>query len=88
MDRRNWNYTYDELDSQIKQRYTRDEYVQKNRYLDGVDQLAQSSPEVPVLVAGRRHLTAGRPLRRVRAGQTGRLVEGRRRGVLAHGESA
>ena len=46
VDRQDWNYTYDELDSQTKQRYTRNEYVQKNRYLASVDPLAQSSPEV------------------------------------------
>ena len=46
VDRQDWGYTYDNLDSQTKQRYTRDEYVQKNRYLASVDPLAQSSPEI------------------------------------------
>jgi hypothetical protein len=46
VDRQDWDYTYDNLDSQTKQRYTRDEYVQKNRYLASVDPLAQSSPEI------------------------------------------
>jgi hypothetical protein len=46
VDRQDWNYTYDNLDSQTKQKYTRDEYVQKNRYLDNIDPLAQSSPSI------------------------------------------
>ncbi len=46
VDRQDWNYTYDNLDSQTKQRYTRDEYVQKNLYLADVDPLAQSSPRI------------------------------------------
>ncbi len=46
MERKDWNYTYDNLDSQTKQKYTRDEYVRKNQYLASVDPLAQSSPEI------------------------------------------
>lgn len=46
VDRQDWNYTYDNLDSDTKGKYTRDEYVQKNLYLAGVDPLAQSSPRI------------------------------------------
>lgn len=46
VDRQDWNYAYDNLDSQTKQKYTRDEYVRKNQYLAGVDPLAQSSPDI------------------------------------------
>ena len=46
VDHQDWNYTYDNLDSQTKQKYTKDEYVQKNRYLTDVDPLAQSSPSI------------------------------------------
>jgi beta-lactam-binding protein with PASTA domain len=46
VDSQNWNYTYDNLDSQTKQRYTRDEYVRKNQYLASVDPVVQSSPKI------------------------------------------
>ncbi len=46
VDRQDWEYTYDELDSQTRQRYTRDEYIQKNQYLARVDPLVQSSPRI------------------------------------------
>lgn len=46
VDRQDWNYAYDNNDSQTKRKYTKDEYVQKNRYLADVDPLAQSSPVV------------------------------------------
>jgi hypothetical protein len=46
VDRQDWGYTYDELDSQTQQRYTRDEYIQKNQYLARVDPLVQSSPRI------------------------------------------
>lgn len=46
VDRQDWNYTYDNLDSETKQEYTRDEYIRKNQYLASVDPLAQSSPVI------------------------------------------
>jgi hypothetical protein len=46
VDRQDWDYANDNLDSQTKQKYTRDEYVQKNRYLANVDPVARSSPEI------------------------------------------
>ena len=46
VDRQDWSYAYDNLDSQTKQKYAKDEYVQKNRYLASVDPLARSSPEI------------------------------------------
>lgn len=46
VDREDWNYAYDNLDSRTKQKYTRDEYVDKNLYLASVDPLAHTSPEI------------------------------------------
>jgi hypothetical protein len=46
VDRQDWGYAYDNLDSQTKQRFTRDEYVRKNQYFASVDPLAQSSPVI------------------------------------------
>ena len=46
VDRQDWNYTYNNLDSQTKRRYTSAEYIQKNQYLASVDPLAQSSTEI------------------------------------------
>jgi serine/threonine protein kinase/class 3 adenylate cyclase len=46
VDRQDWNYAYDNLDSQTRQKYARDEYVQKNQYLANVDPVARSSPEI------------------------------------------
>lgn len=57
VDSKDWDHTYDELDSRTKQRFTRDEWVQKNQYFAVNSPLERSSPEVvgdskspPVLV--------------------------------------
>jgi hypothetical protein len=46
VERRDWNYTYDNLDSETQQRFTRSEWTQKNQYLADVDPLDHSTPEV------------------------------------------
>jgi hypothetical protein len=46
VDRQDWNYTYDNLDSQTRQRFTRNEWTQKNQYLANVDPLERSTPQI------------------------------------------
>ena len=46
VDRKDWNYTYDKLDSQTQQRFTRSEWIQKNQYLADIDPLVRSTPEI------------------------------------------
>ena len=40
-----WDYTYDNLDSQTQRRFTRSEWIQKNQYFTNVDPLERSVPE-------------------------------------------
>jgi hypothetical protein len=42
----NWDYTYGELDSQTKQRFTKSEWILKNQYFADVDPLERSIPEI------------------------------------------
>ena len=46
MDRKDWNYTYDNLDSETRQRFTKSEWIQKNQYLANTDPLVRSTPEI------------------------------------------
>jgi hypothetical protein len=46
VDRRDWPYTYENLDSQTKQRFTSSEWIQKNQYLSDLDPLVRSTPEI------------------------------------------
>lgn len=46
VDREDWKYTYDQLDSQTRQRFTETEWRQKNQYYASNYPLQQSSPTI------------------------------------------
>src|SRR5215207_10585609 len=46
VDREDWDYTYDNLDSQSRQRFTREEWKKKNQWVADNEQLELSSLEI------------------------------------------
>ena len=46
VERKDWNYTYDNLDSETKQSFTRGEWIRKNQDFDNVDPLVRSTPQI------------------------------------------
>jgi hypothetical protein len=45
VERKDWGYTYDNLDSETKQSFTRSEWIRKNQDFDNVDPLVRSTPQ-------------------------------------------
>jgi hypothetical protein len=43
--RKDWGYTYDNLDSETQQSFTRSEWIRKNQDFDNVDPLVRSTPQ-------------------------------------------
>ena len=46
VERKDWGYTYDNLDSETKQSFTRSEWIRKNQGFDNVDPLVRSTPRM------------------------------------------
>ena len=46
VERKDWGYTYDNLDSETKQSFTRSEWIRKNQDFDNVDPLVRSTPQI------------------------------------------
>ena len=46
VERKDWGYTYDNLDSETKQRFTRSEWIRKNQDFDAIDPLVRSTPKI------------------------------------------
>jgi hypothetical protein len=46
VDDKDWNYTYDNLDSKTKQMFTKDEWIEKNQYFDGQCPIEHSRPAI------------------------------------------
>jgi hypothetical protein len=46
VERKDWGYTYDNLDSETQQSFTRGEWIRKNQDFDNVDPLVQSTPHI------------------------------------------
>ncbi len=46
VDREDWDYTYDNLDSQTKQKFTKGEWVQKNQFFASQCPIEQSTPKI------------------------------------------
>src|SRR5215207_4275718 len=51
VDREDWDYTYDNLDSQSRQRFTREEWKKKNQWVADNEQLELSSLEIDTRMA-------------------------------------
>jgi hypothetical protein len=45
VERKDWNYTYDNLDSETRQSFTRSEWIRKNQDFDNADPLVRSTPQ-------------------------------------------
>ena len=46
VERKDWGYTYDNLDSQTQRRFTRSGWIRKNQDFDGIDPLVRSTPKI------------------------------------------
>jgi len=51
VDREDWDYTYDNLDSQSRQRFTREEWKKENQWFADNEQLELSSLEIDTRIA-------------------------------------
>lgn len=45
VERKNWGYTYDNLDSETQRSFTRGEWIRKNQDFDDADPLVRSTPQ-------------------------------------------
>jgi hypothetical protein len=46
VERKDWTYTYNNLDSQTQQRFTRSEWIRKNQYFDNIDPISGLTPKI------------------------------------------